>query len=362
MCVFHPEGPKWKWRVRAKTWRSLNVLFSIWMISLSWHILLNVCVFSIPAWEISHSTHQFLPLHPNRVIVLLLKGEHAEPSPRAPSPAYPIGPLHGLLEALIIQLIWFHVLYRPTLPSMHEQMLPLLLISFPSEGATVERLHRAVAALRELSSKASRGNASVPATYSRMLGRTSGRTVMWLAYITSRPSTRRKSRTWRWTTWRKGSLNESKHCEFASDRRESAEESGVILNEREGQRRGPGRIKQWREAQWEERNVNKVSMEGRICRSRAEPGLKMKHNERISPEAQIEHFPFQCHQSRKWHVLLLLSLQFLLPTSVSFISKDMLSVRGRPRCQLFFIIRHQRCRLTPVSIRRLWDELIWDRD
>lgn len=185
---------------------------------------------------------------------------------------------------------------------------------------------------------------------------------MWLAYITSRPSTRCKSRTWCWTTWRKGSLNESKHCEFASDRRESAEESGVILNERERQRRGPGRIKQWREAQWEERNVNKVSMEGRICRRRWESGLKMKHNERISPEAQMEHFPFQRHQSRNWHVLLLLSLQFLLPTSVSFISKDMLSVWGRPRCQLFFIVRHQRCRLTPANIRRLWAEVIWDRD
>lgn len=240
--------------------------------------------------------------------------------------AYPIGPLHGLLEGLIIQLIWFHVLYRQTLPCMHEQTLPLLLISFAHhrKARLLNGLCSAVATLRELSSKASRGNASAPATYCRMLGQTSGQTVMWLAYITSRLSTRCKSRTWCWTTWRKGSLNESKHCEFASDRRESAEESGVILNERERQRRGPGRIKQWREAQWEERNVNKVSMEGRICRRRSESGLKMKHNERISPEAQIEHFPFQRHQSRNWHVLLLLSLQFLLPTSVS---KDMLSVR-----------------------------------
>lgn len=248
---------------------------------------------------------------------------------------------------------------------MHEQMPPLFLISFAhhQKARLSNGLHRAVATQRELSSKASRGNESVSATYTRVFGQTLGQTVMWLAYITSRMSARCESMMWCWTTWRRGSLNESKHCEFASDRRESTEESGMILNERERQRRSPGRIKQWREAQWEEGTMNKVVlMEGGICRRRSESGLKMKHNERISPEAQIEHFPFQCHQSRNWHVLLLLSLQFLLPTSVSFISKDRLSVRGRPHCQLFFIVRHQSCRLTPVNIRQLWHELIWDRD
>lgn len=33
------------------------LLFSIWMISLSWHNPLRICLFSIPAWEISRSTH-----------------------------------------------------------------------------------------------------------------------------------------------------------------------------------------------------------------------------------------------------------------------------------------------------------------
>lgn len=69
MSMFHPEVPEWKGRMRLKTWCLLNVLFpfSFWMISLSWHILRDVCLFSMPAREISHSTHQFLPLHPNRV-------------------------------------------------------------------------------------------------------------------------------------------------------------------------------------------------------------------------------------------------------------------------------------------------------
>lgn len=60
--------------------------FSIWMISLSEHDPLKICLFSIPAREISHSTHWFLSLNPYQVIVLPLKGEHTQLSQWIPSP------------------------------------------------------------------------------------------------------------------------------------------------------------------------------------------------------------------------------------------------------------------------------------
>lgn len=165
--------------------------FSIWMISLSWHNPLKICLFSIPAQEISHSTHQFLSLHSNQVIVLVLKGEHTELSQWNPSPGLSNWTTTWPTWGLIIQLIWFHVLYMQPLSSMHEQMPPLFLISFAhhQKARLSTGLHGALATLRELSSKASWGNAPASATYSRVLGQTLEQTVMWFAYINGRLST-----------------------------------------------------------------------------------------------------------------------------------------------------------------------------
>lgn len=60
------------------------------------------------------------------------------------------------------------------------------------------------------------------------------------------------------------------------------------------------------------------------------------------------------------HMLLLLSLQFLLSTSVSFPSKDIWSVQGWPLCQSLilcrFVVQHSFCRYTSVNIRQA---LLW---
>lgn len=59
---------------------------------------------------------------------------------------------------------------------------------------------------------------------------------------------------------KKGFLEwKKKDGEFASDRSEGTKDGDVVLHERESRQRGPERIKQWREAVWEEKNVNKVA-------------------------------------------------------------------------------------------------------